>query len=439
MGLPRTNPDGSVTLRSSQSGSIVTVAGVGQLPVDYSQQREWYIAEGGNDAGPGTASAPLATGAELSRRLVNVIEPETTTVYYMTDAQPTDYLMGPAGCAPGAGFLVRPLGELPLLGEVTVTAFQAGSVATNARNRVTVAGQPNWAAALQNQYFDVVNKPGLGGYVDKVDPADNTRAFISDPFNPSTAGFAALAPGDVLRFTQRRLIGQGLWLATGGRSVLYPGAAYPGDVRDMRVEDTGNGQLTSNVVLGEACYAARCQFNAYNIKLGFLCQLDNCDLSGAAVPFSAGQIQHIGQTFILGGFARRRFNWYGPGLVQILGMTFSDNLIEVSDHLEFDCTSRSTSIWDWTGGPAYNFEPTTFLNERVRLYGLSAAAGTYGFSFETGSGGHYQGGVPNVIGVLGTGGAGTKDLEIGGDDRLYAGLPHFNPVNLTAFVVRFST
>lgn len=65
MNIPRTNPDGSVTLRSSPSGPIVTVAGVGQLSGANALVNEQFENDQALGVGPSAVVGATATFTDI--------------------------------------------------------------------------------------------------------------------------------------------------------------------------------------------------------------------------------------------------------------------------------------------------------------------------------------------------------------------------------------
>lgn len=425
--------DGVIIVRPDQSDGRWAVPRQLQL---FAETRDWYIHADGDDQGPGTEGDPLRTGAELSRRLATLIEPANTTVHYLTDMQPDDYLVGPNVMAPGTSFLIE-APNLTMTAEITVTAFQAGSGAGSCtRARVTVAGSPNWAASLVGDFFVLQGNPNVTGYIIKVDPSDNTSAFITVPFNELTVNAAVLVPGDVLRIFRPRLIGQGLNMNPRMVGLGAAGGAVT-SMRGIKVADAEPDSFVAGVTLANSISAYNCTFNVFSLLCQYYANIVSCDL-GYSTGF--GYWDCVGMIAVYGGFNKGRVVWGGPGSVELLSFTTVETKTEVRYNLEYDI-SQTSSYWDFPTGPAIEIEPGCFFNHRARAYGVSAEPNTYGIAFNTGSMGHYASGtnnLPNIRGTLGTGGAGTKDMEIGGSDVLYAGLPHINATNLTRFVLRFA-
>src|SRR5690606_39010398 len=125
--LPRTNPDGSVSLRSAASGPVVTVAGPGQIPtaLELLTQQSWAIAPlTGDDSADGTPAAPLRTGAEFTRRTYGKGLVAGTTSLDILEPFPVndDYILIDSPQTVGSAFLhVRGATPTPLdTGTITV-------------------------------------------------------------------------------------------------------------------------------------------------------------------------------------------------------------------------------------------------------------------------------------------------------------------------------
>lgn len=424
-------------------GDVLTWNGSEWLPQQpesaYALQREWFLDAAGDDSGPGTESDPLRTGAELSRRISNLTLPDQTEVTYLSDMAGSDYLIGPSAIAPGCRFVVQ-CPDLTLLAEVTITAYQQGAAGTITRCRVTVAGQPNWWAALIGKHFSVVGVANSGGYLDKGDPADNTSAFISMPVNTLSFAEIVLVAGNVLRFTERRTIGCALVLAPRLSSSF--GA---NEVHDVKVVEHPTN-FDGAVHLSNVSQVYNCEFQPFSIVANYYSYIINCNLSS---PTTQSYFDCTMWNTLVGGFQRGRQFWGGSGTLELNKFTNSDTRVEVHQQLEYD-VSGVCAFWDFPTGPAIEIEPACFLNHRARMYGSSTAANTYGFSFNTGSFGHISNGQnannrPNIRGTLGTGGSGTltRDLNIGGTNVFYAVgatvLPYLNPTNACGFVTRVAT
>lgn len=417
----------------------------------WEQQSDWYVDEqnvsgAASDSNIGDVStAPLASYAELTRRIREANIQQDTTVHLLSDVNASSVFQFMGRIA--APSVLTIIGEAPtqLLGNTTLTAVQNLVVGTD---RPSIqAGGLDWTTAgpggtsLVGKRARVVSSVGAQEgalfWIEAVDAGDPTIAYITRAYeaaNPPAFGVVrSLAVNDVIVVEELTKAGLLDIQFQGNGIVSNANATTSVLLQDLR----GPGNNTSIAVLGSLTFAEG--VTAYGCSLDWartLISFGNlmaCQV-GAVAAATNFLVATGGSTFLSacsGSAAGANLTIAGPGSFQLFdNCSFNSRLIVADNFAKFRVFG-SVSFWEWQANQAaIQVQQSSFVDVSGEAWGTSANAGTLGI--EVLSGAHFQYGIePTVTG------AAVNDFEVGGVGNVYAMLPAAgqDPGNNSAWLV----
>lgn len=426
MSIPRTNPDGSVSLRSAASGPLVTVAGPTQLPSGQDAPALTYyvdFAGAGNDNNDGlTPATPLKTYRYgVSPKLNGKLLPGNVRLYQMSSSPLDDIYWATTFQAGGADANLEVYGELGItqLFEGTITAATNGSV--GGRAQFTIAGAD--LSAYNNKRLRIVAGTNVGaiGWVNGI--VSPTTVWTGQPYNPNTgAATGQFRVGDTVVIEELPLLPA--WSGQNTQKWEGQNANY---FYEVKMGAPGFGGTATYIPSGPTSWDV-CEIDTAWLNLSVLTYF-----SGCRVSVNSGEFTATGYT----DFTNCSTNL---GLVICQDMEMS-RCVQVGRSLVMAGgilrTANYFQFWDWPSGPAVTLlGGSSGSNVSGRLAGTSAAAGTYGMLLRPGTVYSYLAGASNKPSLTG---AAAYNVDIAGTQVLWAAVP--GTVNAARFagVVEYNT
>ena len=421
----------------------------------WEQQAEWYVDEqnvtgAASDSNIGdSATAPLASYAELTRRIREANIQQDTTVHLLSDCNDDSVFQFFGRIAAPAVLTVIGEATTELLANTTLTTVQNIVVGTT---RPSIqAGALDWTTAgpggtsLVGKRCRVVASGGSQldalFWIEAVDSGDPTIAYISRPYEsvtpPAFGVNRSLSNGDVIvveELTNAGLLdlqfqGNGVVPFTNGTTSVL--------LQDLR----GPGTNNTIAVFGALSFAQG--VTAYGCDLSWLrvvCSFGNimaCQVGSVVGSSNYWVLQN--DTFFSACSGSSKFdtlNVVGPGTLSLFNSCSFNKTLNLSNELGFArllTDSSGVSFWEWSpNDAALEVRNACFASIGGALWGVATGLNTLGINVHTG--GHLQypsGTVPTVTGSA------ADDFEVGGVGDVYANLPGAgqNPGNNNAWLV----
>lgn len=448
-------PDG-INIVQSATGSPGRwfAVGIAAQANVYAAQSDWYVDEqdvSGNasDSNVGdTAAAPLASYAELTRRIEFATLEQDTTVHLLSDVADDSVFIFRGSVATTA--LLSIVGETPTVLD-TLTSVAAQNLVIDSDRPYVQLGAA-WNAALVGQRCRITASTGatqIGAlfWLEEIDGVDPTICYISQPYfiaaPPNFGSAQNLAVGGGDTFVVEQLVSAGLLnlIGTGGSDITLSGLHPSVLLENLRGPDLLGPVLSLGQTGGNfQTQAYGCQIS-WSLVQGAGMLFSACRLGGSA----ATGLQYIGMPGGYNAVDSCSLHKVGAGaFFQFVGRWsfFNDSSFMNARLLlgtsvwggigdSFVQASGALSFWQWATA-AIELRTGAYLELTGVAWGTSTVANTRGFDVETGAHAEYSSGSPpTVSGTL------ANDIIIGGAQATYAGLPAAgqNPNNNNAWLV----
>lgn len=411
-GFDVVEPSDSLGRWIRQTGS----AGSGQLITD----PDWYVDPvNGNDANNGiTPLTPLKTYEYgLSPRFNGARFAQTTTVHQIGSVPESDVywaLTSQAGNAPGELRFIGEGAEELLTGVITA----ATPAASGTRAQFTVAGADFTGMENKRVRITAGGSVGAVGWIQRV--VSVTTVFVNQPYNIDTSDpTAQFQVGDTIVVEQLPLFagftgrnGQ-RWDSPDPSSVIF---------ESLRFETTVGQYLDTS---GPSSFIG-CAVVPFWLNCTAATYFNGCYVSAVDSECTMTGVQYcVNCSLKL------------PGLFcQFLSVDRCSHIGSMTLYSGKLVTANYFQMWDWTTAQlaALTVNPGTFVNASGIISGTSTQANTYGIRVRSGGAMAYASTAkPTVAGAAGF------NVDVGGTQVAYAGVPVVSLTQLAEIVVRTPT